>query len=159
MLYFSFIPNITLFPTQCTSFDQSPNGPCQKQCTRDKIMTLCREQGAILGLRLSFVCLLICVSGSPVCLQRRHGVQLHIHPGGQRHLSDVRAEHHGRRGGHGPGRRLSARHLLSEFSPTGCVPNGILFPKQCTTCDKCPYIVVHYIGNMVPFGRGCGGAV
>lgn len=40
------------------------------------------------------------------------GIQLHIHPGGQRHLPHFRAEHHGC--GYRPGRRVSPWCLLGE---------------------------------------------
>lgn len=47
-----------------------------------------------------------------ILFQRRRCIQLHIHPGRQRHLSDIGAEHRGRR--HRPRRRLCSRRLLGQ---------------------------------------------
>lgn len=48
-----------------------------------------------------------------ILFQRRRCIQLHIHPGRQRHLSDIGAEHRGR--GHRPRRRLCSRRLLGQM--------------------------------------------
>lgn len=47
--------------------------------------------------------------------QRWHRIQLHVHPGRQRHLSDIGAEHRGR--GHRSRWRLCSRRLLGETFP------------------------------------------
>lgn len=65
------------------------------------------HERASVRLRLDFL------KNNAILFQRRRCIQLHIHPGRQRHLSDIGAEHRGR--GHRSRRRLCSRRLLGQM--------------------------------------------
>lgn len=83
----------------------------------------CVTQTARVKERLSG-CIWIFFLNNAILFQRRRCIQLHIHPGRQRHLSDIGAEHRGR--GHRPRRRLRPRRL----------PGQTVLPFLCSSLTK-----------------------
>lgn len=95
------------------------------------------------GTRQLFGCFSIKKEKCNSLFQRRRGVQLHVHPGRQRHLSDVGAEHRGRR--RRARRRLRSRRLLGEtllrfslFAFNGSVESASSPPPPPRPCSEEP---------------------